>query len=203
MTMAIDYMIGTLIAVSALVNALALGAFWVTPGLRTTANRFVINLLIVNLVGCAALTPSLFGSSSSSNSSSTSSIGSSFNHIGIDGPVFPAQPQQLRIFNASNETSLVDLALAEVLAVETAAMELVSEATAADSVVKAMEVVASIAVETESAILGTDDDDNADEFMALNERQQQQQQQTPRRESAAFWGNTRHWGFDLTAALGE
>lgn len=199
--MAIDYMIGTLIAVSALVNALALGAFWVTPGLRTTANRFVINLLIVNLVGCAALTPSLFGSSSSN---SGSSISSSYNHIGIDGPVFPAQPQQLRIFNASNETSLVDLALAEVLAVETAAMELVSEATAADSVVKAMEVVASIAVETESAILGTGDDDNADEFMALNERQQQQQrQQMPRRESAAFWGNTRHWGFDLTAALGE
>lgn len=58
--MAIDYIIGVLLILSALVNALALGAFWITPGLQTTANRFVINLLIVNLVGCAALTTSLF-----------------------------------------------------------------------------------------------------------------------------------------------
>ena len=58
--MAMDYLIGALLLVTALVNALALGAFWVTPGLRTTANRFVINLLIVNLVSCLALSPSLF-----------------------------------------------------------------------------------------------------------------------------------------------
>lgn len=57
--MAIDYIIGVLIVLSALVNALALGAFCITPGLQTTANRFVINLLIVNLVGCTALTTSL------------------------------------------------------------------------------------------------------------------------------------------------
>lgn len=37
-----------------------LGSFWVTPGLRTTANRFVINLLVVNIVGCLALTPALW-----------------------------------------------------------------------------------------------------------------------------------------------
>ena len=35
------------------------GAFWVTPSLRTTANRFVINLLIVNFVSCLILSPSL------------------------------------------------------------------------------------------------------------------------------------------------
>lgn len=58
--MAIDYIIASILILSAIINALALGAFWVTPGLRTTANRFVINLLIVNLVGCAVLMPSLF-----------------------------------------------------------------------------------------------------------------------------------------------
>lgn len=58
--MAIDYIIGALQLLSAAVNVLALAAFWITPGLRTTANRFVINLLVVNIVGCLALTPALF-----------------------------------------------------------------------------------------------------------------------------------------------
>lgn len=58
--MAVDYIIASVLIVSAIINALALGAFWVTPSLRTTANRFVINLLIVNLVGCAVLIPTLF-----------------------------------------------------------------------------------------------------------------------------------------------
>lgn len=58
--MAIDYIIGGLQLLSAAVNVLALGAFWVTPGLRTTANRFVINLLVVNVIGCLALTPALW-----------------------------------------------------------------------------------------------------------------------------------------------
>lgn len=58
--MAIDYIIGGLQLISAAVNVLALGAFWVTPGLRTTANRFVINLLVVNIIGCLAITPALW-----------------------------------------------------------------------------------------------------------------------------------------------
>lgn len=58
--MALDYIIGALQLLSASVNVLALGSFWITPGLRTTANRFVINLLIVNIVGCLALTPALW-----------------------------------------------------------------------------------------------------------------------------------------------
>lgn len=58
--MAIDYIIGALQLLSASVNVLALGSFWITPGLRTTANRFVINLLVVNIVGCLALTPALW-----------------------------------------------------------------------------------------------------------------------------------------------
>lgn len=58
--MAIDYIIASVLILSSIINALALLGFWVTPSLRTTANRFVINLLIVNLVGCAVLIPSLF-----------------------------------------------------------------------------------------------------------------------------------------------
>lgn len=60
--MAMDYFIGScilLLVTSAIVNVLALGAFWITPGLRTISNRFVINLLAVNLVGCLALVPLL------------------------------------------------------------------------------------------------------------------------------------------------
>lgn len=58
--MALHYIIGGLQLLSVAVNVLALGAFWVSPGLRTTANRFVINLLVVNVVACLALTPALW-----------------------------------------------------------------------------------------------------------------------------------------------
>lgn len=58
--MAIIYIIGAFQLISVAVNVLALASFWITPGLRTTANRFVINLLIVNVVGCLALTPALW-----------------------------------------------------------------------------------------------------------------------------------------------
>ncbi|XP_050089051.1 uncharacterized protein LOC126573166 [Anopheles aquasalis] len=57
--LAIDCLVGGLLLSSIGVNILALGSFWVTPSLRTTANRFVINLLIVNLVCCIILGPSL------------------------------------------------------------------------------------------------------------------------------------------------
>lgn len=58
--MAIIYIIGAFQLLSVAVNVLALASFWITPGLRTTSNRFVINLLIVNVVGCLALTPALW-----------------------------------------------------------------------------------------------------------------------------------------------
>lgn len=58
--MALDYIIGGLQLISAAVNILGLGAFWISPGLRTTANRFVINLLVANVIGCLALTPALW-----------------------------------------------------------------------------------------------------------------------------------------------
>lgn len=57
--MAEDFLVGSLLVCSACVNILAVGAFWVTPSLRTIANRFVINLLIVNFVSCLILSPSL------------------------------------------------------------------------------------------------------------------------------------------------
>lgn len=58
--MAIDYIIGGLQSTSFAINILALGAFWILPGLRTTANRFTINLLVANLIACLALTPALW-----------------------------------------------------------------------------------------------------------------------------------------------
>ncbi|XP_055637532.1 uncharacterized protein LOC129776126 [Toxorhynchites rutilus septentrionalis] len=67
--LAIDCLVGGLLLSSIGVNILALGAFWVTPSLRTTANRFVINLLIVNLVCCIILGPSLLLNAFTSQSS--------------------------------------------------------------------------------------------------------------------------------------
>lgn len=58
--MALDYIIGGLQLLSAAVNVLALGAFWISPGLRATGNRFQINLLVANIIACLALTPSLW-----------------------------------------------------------------------------------------------------------------------------------------------
>ncbi|KAH8383126.1 hypothetical protein KR009_006997 [Drosophila setifemur] len=58
--MAIDLLILALLLISFLINLLALCAFWITPGLRTTANRFTINLLAINLIGCCILVPTLF-----------------------------------------------------------------------------------------------------------------------------------------------
>lgn len=56
----LDYMIFILLLLSFVINIIAIGAFRVSPGLQTMANRFVINLLIVNMVGCLVLAPTLF-----------------------------------------------------------------------------------------------------------------------------------------------
>lgn len=55
-----DIFIGLLLIFSAAINLLAIGAFWSTPSLRTTTNRFVANLLIVNFLSCLALSPAAF-----------------------------------------------------------------------------------------------------------------------------------------------
>ena len=59
--MAFDYVVGGLQVISIAVNGFAMAAFWVSGGLQTTANRFVINLLIVNVFSCLALTPTFLG----------------------------------------------------------------------------------------------------------------------------------------------
>lgn len=59
MAMVMDFLIGILLLLAAAINVLALGAFGITPSLRSTSNRFVINLLIVNVIGCLILAPSL------------------------------------------------------------------------------------------------------------------------------------------------
>lgn len=55
-----DIFVGVLLVISGCINLLAIGAFWVTPSLRTTANRFVINLLLVNFISCLILSPFAF-----------------------------------------------------------------------------------------------------------------------------------------------
>lgn len=70
-----DIFVGVLLVISGCINLLAIGAFWVTPSLRTTANRFVINLLLVNFISCLILSP--FAFNVRENSPSTT-IASSF-----------------------------------------------------------------------------------------------------------------------------
>lgn len=60
MSTLIEVSVGGLLFISAVVNLLALSAFWVTPSLRTTSNRFVINLLTANFISCIILVPSFF-----------------------------------------------------------------------------------------------------------------------------------------------
>uniref|UniRef100_A0A1B0BM47 G-protein coupled receptors family 1 profile domain-containing protein n=1 Tax=Glossina palpalis gambiensis TaxID=67801 RepID=A0A1B0BM47_9MUSC len=81
--MAIDFLIFAVLLISFLINFLALAAFWVTPGLRTTANRFTINLLIINLVGCIILAPTLFlsGNGIDGHKNSTGSSESAFSFL--------------------------------------------------------------------------------------------------------------------------
>lgn len=64
-----DIFVGVLLSISGCINLLAIGAFWVTPSLRTTANRFVINLLLVNFISCLILSPFAFSVGTSSPTS--------------------------------------------------------------------------------------------------------------------------------------
>jgi 7 transmembrane receptor (rhodopsin family) len=74
-----DILVGTLIVISGCINLLAIGAFWVTPSLRTTANRFVINLLLVNFISCLILAPFAFSVGADSPTSIASFNATSFN----------------------------------------------------------------------------------------------------------------------------
>lgn len=70
-----DIFVGALLVISGFINVLAIGAFWITPSLRTTANRFVINLLLVNFISCLILSPFAFNV----NANSPTMIASSTN----------------------------------------------------------------------------------------------------------------------------
>lgn len=70
-----DIFVGALLLISGFINVLAIGAFWITPSLRTTANRFVINLLLVNFISCLILSPFAFNV----NANSPTMIASSTN----------------------------------------------------------------------------------------------------------------------------
>lgn len=87
--MAIDYIIGGLQSTSFAINILALGAFWISPGLRTTANRFTINLLVANLIACLALTPALWlngGLKTRFHINHNTNVGNDRSHIGDINP---------------------------------------------------------------------------------------------------------------------
>lgn len=68
-----DIFVGALLVISGCINLLAIGAFWVTPSLRTTANRFVINLLLVNFISCLILSPFAFNVSENSTANQITS----------------------------------------------------------------------------------------------------------------------------------
>jgi 7 transmembrane receptor (rhodopsin family) len=69
-----DIFVGALLVTSGCINLLAIGAFWVTPSLRTTANRFVINLLLVNFISCLILSPFAFNVNANSPTSAITSL---------------------------------------------------------------------------------------------------------------------------------
>lgn len=76
--MIVDIFVGALLVVSGCVNLLAIGAFWMTPSLRTTANRFVINLLLVNFISCLILSPYAFNVNSPTSAVYAKHNGSKF-----------------------------------------------------------------------------------------------------------------------------
>lgn len=69
-----DIFVGALLVVSGCINLLAIGAFWVTPSLRTTANRFVINLLLANFISCLILSPFAFNVNAKSPANAIASL---------------------------------------------------------------------------------------------------------------------------------
>lgn len=93
--MVTDFLIGLLLLLSAVINILALSAFLATPSLRSTSNRFVINLLIVNVIGCIIVAPSLLFNSNvirSLYSSGGELISETINGRVVSSSSIPGQP---------------------------------------------------------------------------------------------------------------
>lgn len=178
--MAIDYIIGGLMLSSAAVNVLALGAFWISPGLRTTANRFVINLLVVNVVACIALVPALWlngGLKTTFHSSyddedefGTFASAASNNRLVVDEPQFDlnVQPLHMRYGHHLPRPHLIDPTRID--------EKINDKESARDSLLQSIE---SAIIERETGVLRGND---ADEI---------------------HFDCHRFWGFDLAATLGK
>jgi hypothetical protein len=74
-----DIFVGIVLVISGCINLLAIGGFWMTPSLRTTANRFVINLLLINFISCLILSPFAFSVSTDPPTSIASLNATTFN----------------------------------------------------------------------------------------------------------------------------
>lgn len=174
--MAIDYILGGLMLSSAAVNVLALGAFWISPGLRTTANRFVINLLVVNVVACIALVPALWLNGGFNISYDDDEFGSfasaaSNSRLVVDVPQFDlnVQPLHMRYGHHLPRSHLIDAAKIE--------KKIADEEIARDTLLQSIE---SAIIERETGVVRTHDADD-DKHCDCN----------------------RFWGFDLAATLGK
>lgn len=97
-----DILVGALLVISGCINILAIGAFWVTPSLRTTANRFVINLLLVNFISCLILSPFAFNVNANSSTNAIASL-AEHNESKLAGDA--VKVDNLTTVECSNQTS--------------------------------------------------------------------------------------------------
>lgn len=166
---------------SAAVNILALGAFWISPGLRTTANRFVINLLVVNVVACIALVPALCinggvkwpvhsGPSDNVNEFGSFASAASNNRLDVDEPQFNlhVQPLHMRYGHRSHPFDPAELEA-----------EIIEKEIAPETVLHSIK--SKILQRETGAVVRTQDADATQTVPVCH----------------------RYWGFDLAATLGE
>lgn len=107
MAIVTDFLIGFLLLVAAAINILALSAFLITPSLRTTANRFVINLLIVNVIGCIILAPSLLFNSNAIRDLYSSESPKQISNNGLSGLTgVVTEPNNKPIYNDDNQMQM-------------------------------------------------------------------------------------------------
>lgn len=187
--MALDYIIGALQLLSASVNVLALGSFWITPGLRTTANRFVINLLIVNIVGCLALTPALWlnGGLVPEVHSETQPIydgESTITSSGVTVTTVPT-PYDASLTSQQQQQQHANFGASSTIK-STIFVEIIEERGTDD-----LEIIADIHAEAER-------NHNTTDKPRMN-----QTRSAPTEKNVRYSDCTRFWGFDLVAALGK
>lgn len=194
--MALDYIIGALQLLSASVNVLALGSFWITPGLRTTANRFVINLLVVNIVGCLALTPALWlnGGLVPEVHSETQPIyddeSSITNNNGGRGVTVTTVPTPYH--DASLNSHHVNFGGVSSTIKSTLFVEIIEQSGDTDG----LEIIADI--HSDADMVKTEEKNQTDFNKPMNRTRS-----APTEKNVRYSDCTRFWGFDLVAALGK